>query len=655
MSTYIDGIGASQHIDSSGEIVDIKGLDISSLSIDGVINWEHLKDQPTQVVGKIIKAKKIFEEKDCEGEREKYFWLKSKAPFVYILAELLDEFTESAKHVAGILKYDEKNRGKNGRDVLGFSIEGSRLGEKKGMIVPRSIGRKVTLTCLPCNKMAIAEIVPEKPRKIRNLEDFFKTEPSVEIELLKTEDVISLESLRKNQPDPHHHANVLGITPMKKDVANLGNLANGSPGGLLMSEKAPSASTPKAPVKNVMTTPFKHPGHVMGRTSSGKDVMSHQRIHEYRGFSTKDHEDAAKMHYEHSQTAKDPKTGAHHLDRMKLHLQAAQTSARKDSRLKTGLAAKRNKLLNKSQTKPNQSPTAHNEANEKPAHQNTAPEKMEKAMDAGSGMAAPSQLVGGAALAKEKIEGQVLQKPYVSEAQRGWAHTAEGKKALGGEAAVREWDRASKGKKLPAHVSKKEKWLARAEEEYKNWEKREQFQEFMKKRMPHLTKGEIDAFGKTMLLKKSIEAEKALAKFSDALMAHEDILPGGLADKKKPEDFDQEQLAAGTKIEMEHTNNSKIAREIAMDHLTEDKDYYKKLKVIEKNEKIDNEHSHVGKVISRAGKYVVKKPNGEMHSLPNEQHGKILSGQNVKFGINEHNEAVLHPRHIHELKQYDKK
>ena len=65
-------------------------------------------------------------------------------------------------------------------------------------------------------------------------------------------------------------------------------------------------------------------------------------------------------------------------------------------------------------------------------------------------------------------------------------------------------------------------------------------------------------------------------------MPHKDQMAGGLADKKKPEDFDPEQLAAGTKIEHEHAESSEIAQEIAMDHLTEDKDYYIKLKSIEK-------------------------------------------------------------------------
>jgi hypothetical protein len=47
-----------------------------------------------------------------------------------------------------------------------------------------------------------------------------------------------------------------------------------------------------------------------------------------------------------------------------------------------------------------------------------------------------------------------LSKPYSSEAQRRWAHTEKGKKALGGAEKVREWDKESKGKKLPERVAK---------------------------------------------------------------------------------------------------------------------------------------------------------------------------------------------------------
>jgi hypothetical protein len=45
--------------------------------------------------------------------------------------------------------------------------------------------------------------------------------------------------------------------------------------------------------------------------------------------------------------------------------------------------------------------------------------------------------------------------PYKSKAQERWAHTPAGKKALGGAANVKEWDRESKGKKLPERKKKK--------------------------------------------------------------------------------------------------------------------------------------------------------------------------------------------------------
>jgi hypothetical protein len=44
--------------------------------------------------------------------------------------------------------------------------------------------------------------------------------------------------------------------------------------------------------------------------------------------------------------------------------------------------------------------------------------------------------------------------PWSSDQQRKWGHTTAGKKALGGEAAVHEWDEATKGKKLPEKVAK---------------------------------------------------------------------------------------------------------------------------------------------------------------------------------------------------------
>lgn len=47
--------------------------------------------------------------------------------------------------------------------------------------------------------------------------------------------------------------------------------------------------------------------------------------------------------------------------------------------------------------------------------------------------------------------------PYKSQAQRKWAHTKEGTKALGGKKAVKEWDKATRNKKLPKYAKKGDK------------------------------------------------------------------------------------------------------------------------------------------------------------------------------------------------------
>ena len=68
-----------------------------------------------------------------------------------------------------------------------------------------------------------------------------------------------------------------------------------------------------------------------------------------------------------------------------------------------------------------------------------------------------------------------------------------------------------------------------------------------------------------------------------------EALPGGKARDKKPSDFDAGELAAGIKVEHEHLvgdgyskqEADDIAREIAMDHLSEIPDYYTRLDKME--------------------------------------------------------------------------
>lgn len=61
-----------------------------------------------------------------------------------------------------------------------------------------------------------------------------------------------------------------------------------------------------------------------------------------------------------------------------------------------------------------------------------------------------------------------------------------------------------------------------------------------------------------------------------------ELIPDGRAADQPDSDFDPKQLAQGIKVEMEHTKNKALAKEIAKDHLAEIPDYYTKLIEMEK-------------------------------------------------------------------------
>jgi tRNA nucleotidyltransferase/poly(A) polymerase len=61
-----------------------------------------------------------------------------------------------------------------------------------------------------------------------------------------------------------------------------------------------------------------------------------------------------------------------------------------------------------------------------------------------------------------------------------------------------------------------------------------------------------------------------------------DKIPGGLGDNVPFSDFSPKKIEKGKKIELEHTDDPEIAKEIAKDHLVEDINYYEKLEKMEK-------------------------------------------------------------------------
>lgn len=409
MGMFIHGIAASENIDSSGERISIVGMDISSLAVDGVFNYEHKSDRPEQIVGKVLKAKKIFSEQDCEDDAQLEFFRKCGVPYLYVMGELFDDYKESAKEVAGMFRYDADHKDTNDKSVMNFSIEGAKI-EKQGMDILKSIARKVTLTALPCNKAAIAQMVstaPAKPKK-NSIDELFKTE-DIKAEI---------------------------FTPLQKDQPKL----------------------------TVAPAPAAH----IGQTKSGKMISATAKVHEYADFNEADHRDAATAHLNMASKLGESnfKQAQFHRNKGLLHTGAANTlmdrAARRTAGAKLGgTATPRNPGSAKV------SVSAH-----RPYGQIG---DIKKTLDAGSGMAAPSQLTGGAVLSKERVQGGTI---------------------------------TSKGKK-------KSTWLTRAEQEYNSWSKKEQFEAFMAKRMPNLTKGEVIAIGQVMVLNKSMTIENAMASLAN--------------------------------------------------------------------------------------------------------------------------------------------
>lgn len=109
-----------------------------------------------------------------------------------------------------------------------------------------------------------------------------------------------------------------------------------------------------------------------------------------------------------------------------------------------------------------------------------------------------------------------------------------------------------------------------------------------------------------------------MSKLSDFIEKFGDKIPGGLADKMSPEDFDQDALEKGTKVELEHTSDREIATEIAMDHLTEDPKYYDKLEEMEGKKEPRKPHKELLKTIDSVRQRV---KDSEVYRDMCEEHG----------------------------------
>lgn len=153
----IDMIAGSQLRDSQSEMLSVEGADISDLtSGKGRINADHGKGF-YNCLGTVIAAKKIFKEEDCEDERQRYYWNKVKAPYIYVKARLFDnEDHPHALAAAAILRNIHKT------DIplkVRASVEGGVIsrGIKDSTLLARTKIHSVALTFTPANQATLVE------------------------------------------------------------------------------------------------------------------------------------------------------------------------------------------------------------------------------------------------------------------------------------------------------------------------------------------------------------------------------------------------------------------------------------------------------------------------------------------------------------------
>lgn len=90
------------------------------------------------------------------------------------------------------------------------------------------------------------------------------------------------------------------------------------------------------------------------------------------------------------------------------------------------------------------------------------------------------------------------------------------------------------------------------------------------------TEKELEEMDFEEIMFKKLDESIIRTKIRNILL--EDLLPGGLGDDTDPDTLDQRELSMGKKDEMEHTNDPKKAKEIAIDHLTKNPHMYSDMK-----------------------------------------------------------------------------
>jgi hypothetical protein len=118
-----------------------------------------------------------------------------------------------------------------------------------------------------------------------------------------------------------------------------------------------------------------------------------------------------------------------------------------------------------------------------------------------------------------------------------------------------------------------------------------------------------------------------------SIPVEEEIVKGGLADGIPDSKFDKAELKKGIKVEMEHTDNPKVAKEIAKDHIIEfPNGYYDGLSNMEKCLKVHKPVRYCSAKDMKYMKYGTIKRGRVRFELGSKQH-RLLEWKGLPYSV----------------------
>lgn len=175
----LEGPLSAECPDTSGEVLDVHGADISDLQTGRApVNTEHINPEDIQkgtdgqndgfqsIVGRVITAKKIYGESDCETPDELKTYQDLRVPMIWGKIEIFDgpKAHDNAKAAASIIRnYQDAGV----QQLIGYSVEGNTL-KREGNILRATVIKRIALTAKPANKAAVVQVVNDQPQSSPN-------------------------------------------------------------------------------------------------------------------------------------------------------------------------------------------------------------------------------------------------------------------------------------------------------------------------------------------------------------------------------------------------------------------------------------------------------------------------------------------------------